>query len=157
MKKTFIMLFLTAFFMAAVSFFSWSEIDIKALPLKGIKSITVSIEDLSDDAIKIGLAKERLQTVIELRLRKEGIKIVEPLFSPYLYVNIRVVGRAFHVYLSIREGVILERDKTISCLATTWWHGSTGTHTDNPEFIVSSLSELLDFFLNDYYKANPKG
>ena len=40
--------------------------------LKGINRLRVSIEFLNDEARKIGLTRDRLRTVTELRLRKEG-------------------------------------------------------------------------------------
>ena len=136
--------------------------------LKGINRLDVSIEFLSDGARKIGLTDERLRTVTELRLRKEGIAILERvdkmtleemkkfLRTPNIYVNASVAGNAFHVDLEIHEQVSLDRDKSIECVATSWGRGVTGIHTNDPEYIISSLGELLDVFLNDYYKANPK-
>ena len=64
--------------------------------------------------------------------------------------------RAFNVTLDIKEQVKLHRDASIECTATTWSQSITGTHGSDPEYIVSALSMLLDDFLNDYYKANPK-
>ena len=136
--------------------------------LKGINRLKVSIELLDDEARKIGLTRDRLKTITELRLRKEGITIFErgsditikavrkSLNTPTIYVNVLVVGNAFHVYLAIKERVSLHRDESIQGRATTWNEGATGHHGNNPEYIVSSLSIQLDYFFNDYYKANPK-
>jgi hypothetical protein len=75
---------------------------------------------------------------------------------PYLYVNVNAVGKGFNIELSLNEQVTLKRDPKISCRAKTWDMCVTGIHQNNSEYIVTSLSELLDYFLNDYYKANPK-
>jgi len=44
----------------------------------------------------------------------------------------------------------------LNVLLTTWERGVTGTHGNNPEYIVTAIEQLLDMFLNDYYKANLK-
>ena len=46
--------------------------------LKGIVAVEVVIEDLSKDAIALGLTQETLVTDVELRLRKAGIKVGRP-------------------------------------------------------------------------------
>lgn len=141
---------------------AFSAVDYKVL--KGINTLKVAIEDLSDYAVKIGLSEERLGTLIELKLRREGIKIIEEMPKdpnllvkiPYIYINVNVEENAFNNYLAISECVNLYRDKFISCYAATWFIGETGIHADSSEYIASSLSELLDKFLNNWYKANPK-
>ena len=137
---------------------TFSENDVKSYPLKGINAIFVLIEKLPEDAIEIGLTSHRLKTVTELRLRREGITIKKEsdISYPYFYVTVNVVGRAFNIELSLNEWVKLFRNPSIECYARTWNHSYTGTHGNDPEYIVSSLSALLDEFLNDYYKANPK-
>lgn len=133
-----------------------SQRDVKSYPLKGINAIFVLIEKLPEDAIEIGLTEDRLRTITELRLRKEGIKIEEDGNIPYLYINVNIVEVAFNVILSINEWTTLSRNPSIECYAVTWQSFYTGTHTNKPEYIVSSISNLLDEFLNDWYKANPK-
>lgn len=135
--------------------------EIRSKPLKGIEKIWVLIEVLGEEERKMGLTEDRLKSITELRLRREGIQICsrEEWFShnniPWLYVNVVVVGRAFNVLLELKDYVSLHRDRSISCYASTWSQDITGT-SNNPEYIVSALSELLDEFINDYYIANPK-
>ena len=135
----------------------FSDVGVKSYPLKGIDTIFVLIETLDEDAREAGVNVERLKTVVELRLRREGIVVAEELDGtiPYLYVNISVAGKAFHVSLDLNERVDLCRDASIRCRAKTWDTGTTGTPA-KPDFVDACLSELLDEFLNDWYKANPK-
>lgn len=150
-KKYLLLLLFTLFLYGKVF-----PIQISAV-LKGIDKIYVGIEGISEDGNKIGLTRERLRTVGELKLRREGITILKEykILYPNLYININVVGKAFNVELSFLEGVSLVRDPSIKTLARTWSRNSTGTHANDPEVIVSALSKLLDIFLNDYYKDNP--
>jgi len=122
----------------------------------------VLIGRADENGKKIGLTKNRLRIVSELRLRKEGMKVVaekdaSPIKIPNIHVSVHVVGTAFHVELRVIEWVGLMRLPTaIGGPAFTWEQGITGTHGGDPEFIVSNLNKLFDDFLNDYYKANPK-
>lgn len=146
--------------------------------LQGIDKVRVSVRPINKDARDMGLTWDRLITVTELRLRKEGI-IVNPQFdcsniynrinkelnTPTIYVKVNVmvahagggaVGYVFSINLDILETVILRRDKNVGGAATTLSYSFLGTHAGDPEYIISVLSRLLDQFLNDYYKANPK-
>ena len=158
MKKTkkFYLLFLVVLFLYDGIF-----PDIKSYPLKGIDRIYVLIESLPQDAIDLGLTKNRLRTATELRLKREGIKIGKEQemiegHIPYLYVRVNVLGIAFNIELNICENVVLLRDKSVKCNSITWDNSTIGFHGRDPEYIVTSLNHLLDKFLNDYYKANPK-
>jgi len=153
LKKISLLFFLTFFFVSYLS----SNSDC----LKNIgKKFIVVVEGLSGDARKIRLTRERLKTVTELKLRKEGMDIRELsdiLDTPVVYVNVNVLREAFNISLCIMERVEIQRISFSKfCNATTWSRGTTGMHGNDPEFIVSALSGLLDEFLNDYYKANPK-
>jgi len=112
------------------------------------------------DTKEIRLMKGRLKTVTELRLRKEGFVITElsgDSNMPHVYIAVTVVRMAFNVELCIRELVEIQRKpSSVLCVVSTWYASYTGTHGNDSEFIVSGLSQLLDKFLNDYYKANPK-
>jgi len=76
------------------------ETDVSSAPLKGIDKIYVLVEDLPKDAALINLSEERLRTVTELKLRKEGIKVVGKKeriaqILPCLYVNVNVAWGKF--------------------------------------------------------------
>lgn len=164
-KKILLLLLLSLFTFLQLKAQVWHGV------LKGIDKVIIAVELLGEEEIKMGLTMSRLQTLTELKIRREGIKVTnlkelsdkEMLENvnviskfPFIYVNVNVVGKAFSINLQVNESVVLCRDKNILCSATTWQRVGTGTHEDRPEFIISTLSELLDIFLNDYYKANPK-
>lgn len=124
--------------------------------LKDIDELGVLVESLSICASEIGLSRERLITVVELKLRREGVKVVEAINTPYLYINVLVLKNAFNIRIELTEKVKIKRLNRIHYAVVTWGTGATGIHGDDPEYIVSGLSSQLDKFLNDYYKANPK-
>lgn len=168
-------------------------IDPQAKTLTGIKEIQILIEVLNYEAMKLGLTKDRLRTVTELKLRREGIKIWDQFLwdkardnldlkskeykkklnrltqIPNIYINVHKVGSAFSVTLEVHQQVLITRliesyskdlefdwGSQARCTASTWNKGITGMVRDRPEYIIESLAKLLDEFLNDYYKANPK-
>lgn len=126
---------------------------IEAEVLKDLDEIKIVITDPEEDT-KIGLNSNRMRTVTELKLRKEGIKITEESIC-ILYINTTIVGNAFCVSLELHEIVKIFR-LDIFYLTATWQKVMLGTHGNEPEYIISALGKLLDEFLNDYYKANPK-
>lgn len=129
-------------------------ISIEPEVLKGLDEIPIVIGDPGEGGTKIGLTSNRMRTVTELKLRKEGMKIIEK-STCFLHVNAMIVGNAFRVKLELHEKVKISRLDAFY-VATTWQDEIIGTHGNDPEYIVSALGELLDVFLNDYYKANPK-
>jgi hypothetical protein len=131
--------------------------DSNSFALKGIKALFVLVEDLPQKATGIGLTTERIKTATELKLRGEGISVPNYSYEdPYLHISINVVYQAFSVEVSLRENVVLKRDKSINCRAATWLNSVTGVHSNDPNYIIAGLQAVLDSFLNDYYKANPK-
>ena len=110
------------------------------------------VEVLSDDAADIGLTEERLQVAAESRLR--GARLYTSDHSrPYLYVNVNVTSRAFSTSLRYTKNM---RDLATgnTGAASAWEHGITGTHGKDAEYVVSSLSRLLDRFLTECLRVN---
>ena len=130
--------------------------------LKNIKKLGFELVYINEDASKVELTKDRIETIIELTLRREGIEIEEAAEKsttiPLLCVNIHLVENVFCIRLEVIDIVHMIRrpDKSGILFATIWKNTSFGKYGYNPQHIISSLSELLESFLNDYYKANPK-
>jgi hypothetical protein len=127
------------------------------LALKGIKSVFVLVEDLPRGVTEMGLTAEMIKNEAESKLKREGLSV--PTFSygdPYLYLSLRVVGEAFSIEVSLRDYVILKRDRKITCAAATWVENVTGVHHGDGSLFIEGLQEALDAFLTDYHKANPE-
>ena len=109
---------------------------------------------------------DQIQTLVELRLRMAGIRVVTVSdYLPYLYVNLHVIKRHtgmnvdfFTVNLDIMQGVRLDRDPSVFCTASTWQHGMSGWA--GSQMIIDSIREginsQVDEFLNDFLAENPK-
>lgn len=110
------------------------------------------IETLDQDATKIGLTKEALQAAVESRLRSAQLYRSDGL-TPYLYVNVNVVGKAFSIGLEYNKKVY-DHLSGLSNAATTWDMRSLGTHGENAGYILSSISQDMDQFLLKFLRVN---
>ena len=110
------------------------------------------VESLDSNELELGLTEQRLQAAAESRLR--GARLYSSTRgAPYLYVNINTFSVAFSVRLEYNK-LLFDAASVSSYPATTWNVGSTGTHGRSAEYIVSSLSGLLDQFLTEYLRVN---
>lgn len=109
------------------------------------------VEDLSDDAVDIGLTRERLQFAVESRLRSARLYTSTPF--PFLAVTVTVLGVTFNVTVKYFKQTV-DVASGESSPSPTWWRHSTGTHGRDPEFIVSALSGYMDQFLTEFLRVN---
>ena len=109
------------------------------------------VEDVSDDAVDIGLTRERLQFAVESRLR--SARLYTSTTSPFLSVTVTVLGVAFNLNVKYFKQTV-DVASGESYPSPTWWRHSTGTHRRDPEFIVSALSGYMDQFLTEYLRVN---
>ena len=123
----------------------------------GCAPINLIVEDLPDDAANIDLAKKRIQTMAESRLR--AARLFDAKALPSLYISIGVLvsenrrGGAFNINVQLRKYL---RDSALNLngFATTWMRGSFGTHGGNAGYILQGLSEFLDEFILEYLRVN---
>lgn len=139
--------------------FSTQSSDERAL--RGVEEFQVWTT--SNSTIASGLSLDRLQTVIELRLRKEGLRINEK-SDVVIHVHLDVchlsilpddMGIDYECELAVLQGVTLERDPGVSLLCITWNKKVDGqADIGDDKAIVESIEELLDEFMNSYLSAN---
>jgi hypothetical protein len=128
--------------------------------LKGITTVFVVVESLDDDARKIGLTEEAIQTDVELKLRLAGMGVatngVAVPGDTYLYVNVGVLPPvAASIQVALEQNVLLQRNGELAFGATTWTlHGEITNPT--PQRIRDFTRDLVDRFLNAWLSVNPK-
>jgi hypothetical protein len=130
--------------------------------LKGITEVAVVVEDPGADAIKDGLTIDQLQTDVELRLRKAGIKVSKEV-SPYLYVNAHLLKSttypglyAYHCEVSFQQRVTVMANGVVA-YAATWSTGGIGiVGQADMKTVRDDVGDLVDSFLNAYLSVNPK-
>jgi hypothetical protein len=139
-----------------------SDAELNRRTLKGIKSISVLVENLSDAAISDGLSVSQIQTDVELRLRLAGIR-VDPTTEPYLYVRANLLKTdlvGLYAYSSEVEfnqpvRVVATDGFTVG---TTWSVGTVGAirSPNMSKRIRESVGDFVDEFINAYLSVNPK-
>jgi hypothetical protein len=139
--------------------------------LKGLKGVKIVIEPLPEAVKQINLTKDEIRRDVELKLRQAGIKILaenSTIATPGpAILSVKVtLKEAFEdtsvlyfgdMELFVKEFAILEREK-IRGLMVTWTRGSSflAGQVNAKEGCRKTIMKLLNTFLNDYLKANPK-
>lgn len=153
----------------------WAGFDIKKLTLEqqslaGMDAMFVLVEDLQKYSIEAGLTRRQIQTDVELKLRREGIRILsreEMLKTPGATTLCVVVGSqkiqespilVFDLDVKFIQSTFLERNPKILVSGTTWNRGKIGYAGDLRfvNLVRQGIDDLVDMFLNDYLAANPK-
>ena len=109
------------------------------------------VEDPGDEATAIDLTREAI--VIAVRSRLRAARLYREAAWSYLYFNVNVVSSVIHIWVEYNKEVV-DRATMLENTATTWGVGSTGTHSRNPNFILSSVSQHTDKFIDEYLRVN---
>ena len=112
------------------------------------------VEDLAEDAKKIGLTKKAIANAAKSRLRSAKLFSKEGSVS-YLYIYANVIGPAFSTSVAFNKP-LYDVYTSMTFPATTWTGGATGTHGSNSGYIMSYVSQHIDEFLVDYLRVNGK-
>ena len=113
-------------------------------------NVMIGVEVSKDSMLK--LDQSALQAAVESRLRAARI-YGNAAIVPALIIGIDVVGRAFVTHVILKKDVT-DTTTGIRDMATTWRDGVVGTHGDNAQIVVSSLSGAIDRFLVEYLRVN---
>ena len=88
-----------------------------------------------------------------MRSRLRAARLYREAAWSYLYFNVNVVSSVIHIGVEYNKEVV-DRATMLENTATTWGVGSTGTHSRNPNFILSSVSQHTDKFIDEYLRVN---
>jgi hypothetical protein len=156
-----LLLLILVFFVIPKQIFSQNDVN---KTLQGFNTLKVVVESLKPEMERAGLTEQQIQTDVEIKLRKAGfnVKDKDGFFSPfiYLYINLQSFHSdsgsvAYHLETSLRQEVLLDRNKTVDILASTWNTAETGTiGRNNIRQLRDSISDQVDNFINDYLKVN---
>ena len=154
MRKTLILSLLFALFPFSIN--SQTEAELFEL-YNACQPVKLAVEYLSEDAKKINLTREDIINLAELKLRSARIYKRQPKDNPYLYVQVTIVGESFSNEVEFKKQVMTLHG--VSGMATTWEEGHTGRYgsaSTGQDFVLSSVSKLLDKFIVEYLRANEK-
>ena len=143
-------------------------------PLSNISKVTTLVNFNATGDPPLGVSEARLRTVLELRLRSAGLRVLtmdedkkDPNFNPYLYLNVRsletksqsgrTLGFAYRLDLSARAFQNIPFNRARAPLEI--WVDSTmavGSPDTAANQIEQMVNQMTDSFLNDWLAANPK-
>ena len=123
-------------------------------------TIQLLVEHPSEDASNLALDREWITDVTESRLRAAVIFDTsstsnDGISTPYLYVSVNVVGQSFSVTIEFNKWVV-DPILELGLSATTWDSSVTGTHGDDPSYIVGWVSRLVDTFVAEFLGVRDK-
>lgn len=169
--KIFISLLIIVFF---ISNYSKAQDESKS-NLKNVnKLIFMFLMDNTQNINYTPLDTELIKTKIELRLRTAGIKVYEnnsynfskfPVLVTYIYFmrkNFMDIPDEYIYYftvsLKLYEYLNLPRAHIKNYLCNTWDRSfyATCNGKDYPEEVNKGIESLLNIFMNDYLRDNPK-
>ena len=114
--------------------------------------IFLYVTSQSQETDDIGLTEEAIKTAARSRLR--AARLYDPdLGAPYLSVQVTVVGSAFGLELGLYK-LVNDPISGVTGQAATWTISWTGTHGGDGDYILSSVSEGMDHFLDEYLRVN---
>ena len=117
----------------------------------GCEPMPLFVEAVPDEN-DIGLTRERVQTLVESRLRAARLFTDEGLRS-YLHVTVGVFRPAWAIGITFRKPV-LDHASGLHHSADTWRSSSFGTHGGDSDYIMQRLSEEIDAFILKYLRVN---
>ncbi len=138
------------------------------LSLRLIKGMLVVVEDLPSKVEKSGLTSDQIQTYVEAKCKKAGIKVLSTEQSlnvagyPILAVNVdveKIQGNGHYIYsinMDLHQNVHLERDPQIMIIgATTWASRSYGVDRELGH-MRGRIKNHVNEFIKAYSVANSK-
>jgi hypothetical protein len=134
--------------------------------LKGVSVVGVLVERVSAEAQRAGLTEDQLLQDVQLKLRQNGLKVVDndQAGGMKLYLNVScyfLEQRRQFVYsilLGFNQPVVPERQPGTVVLALTWFNGAMGIipEAELRTGIREKTADLVDSFVNAYLAENPK-
>jgi len=132
-----------------------------------LRGVQVVVEDLRPPAQEAGLTKQGLQTDVESRLRRAGVRVLtEAPRGPHLLLNANVVRASLVGYygwaidLELKEPVRLERDPERTVWAVTWrppsYRFGAASKSRLKGRVQQVVAELADLFCSEYLAANSR-
>lgn len=138
--------------------------------LKGLNGLGILVEYLTPEAEWGGLTKKRLQSDLEVRLQRAGMKVLTQADShkapgePYLYVNVNVntaktEGEVYPYSIDVMliQKTTLVRDPKQTVYAVTWSTGGVGSISKELlNDLRESVGDLVEVFIKACQAENRK-
>ena len=121
----------------------------------GCKPMKLLVEETNDEGIVIGLTTEKIGIAVRSRLRAARLYSEDRGKTGWaeLYVNVNTSNRAMNLSLYYKK-LSKESGAGLIYPAITWITGAVGTHSNDLNYILSSVSQYTDEFIDEYLRVN---
>ena len=130
---------------------------------------------LNEEAVAIGMTEEAVMIAVRSRLRAARLYLPEPELFDWENVSkgmpleefmqrLEYEASGLHVYIWIARSTfsqsveyrkrVTDEASEVRSFVATWADGSFGTHGRDPGFILQSISETTDRFIDEYLRVN---
>jgi len=147
-----------------------SDSEIARSSLRGLQGVEVLVEYIDQEVERDGSVWGQVQTDVELRLRKAGIRVRTKEESgatsgyPSLYISInahRFSDRPVYAYnltVELHQAVWLARDPSIKAYGATTWSvgGIESVGQGKVRQVREHVIDFIDQFINAYLAVNPE-
>lgn len=121
--------------------------------------IPIVVEQLSKDALDIGLTEDLIRSKVELQFRRNGIQPAagdpKSIAKGYfVYVRVSVAKSVFALDIGFHRNVtytVLGQDYSTG--ATTYDKSAIGVHGGDSSYVISKLLEGVDLLSNEILKS----
>lgn len=134
--------------------------------LKGIKTVRITVSDLSDDLVRDGVEKESIRTTLEVGLRAAGLNVLAQDHyddaAPTITVRVSAIrepsGRFYATDIVLECVDNVSSSRIVGPFSAAIWSNDLLGLLGKLDLskVVEGEKKLIDLFLNDYSEANPK-
>lgn len=114
-------------------------------------SMDLVVENLNNDADDIGLTKDAIETSVRARLRAARLYDDEAFSN--LYIVITVSGLSFSISVEYKK-IVRDLASQEETYATTWNRRRVGTHGRDSNYVIQTLSQDIDIFIDEFLRVN---
>ena len=108
---------------------------------------------LNKGETEINLTEEKIEAAVRSRLRSARLYAAEG-SGVSIIVLVDVLKIAFNIDVAFQKFVSDVAFSEQFDFGTTWMTGGIGIHSYNANFILSSISQYIDEFLDEYLRVN---
>jgi hypothetical protein len=130
--------------------------DSDALPLKGLKTFRIVIEDLPPEAAKCGIYKVGVETSLRFILGQSRMKITsQGLTMSGIYARINALPNcAMSVSLQVLADVVITQNNQKDDAATIWDQEILSTGPNSGQAAQENIEQLAKQLVNDWNSVN---
>lgn len=142
-----------------------SGLHAQTVPFRRLKSVEIVVEDMSTDAVKVGLTREDLESTALVALKSKLPKIaVGKTAASFVYINVTLVCSEYvcasnaDVSLSRPTTVLDDENTEVGFKIANVWHKNTlflGPRDTMSHKVKEYVDEALTQFAAEWYKENP--